>query len=478
MRILILILCVAVFMQMAAIGQSDAEDFEQIAVIEDTFGNILPNMGICDNMAYSNGLCLTHAGPAFYAQYGDNYDVLVFFSAKAINAMYDPKIGLPVQADVQGIGFDSTPWNYSVIGSAGRLLQVVALGTLTSMPDDPDDLYPNPPFKGIEVLAHEIGHHWMAYAAVNHDDDAGDMDILRGYFNEAPVLHWSSWFNNPSVMYGGILTDNGGGSFTDINGPRKFTELDQYLMGLRTPQEVGLMWYVKVGYSQHGCSDYPLQPGVPNDFEGERVDFGIDDIIRANGPRDPATSPCHLKVAFALVHAAGTPPTTEQLAKVETYRTAIEVWWPTATDNRGSLDTSLDGCGTGTEQCPGDTSPQCEAPPDGDTVDGDAADGDTEESIDGDGDEETAEIDNPDGDSVENSDGDSEAIIIPDGDGNLADGDDGVNIDGDYPVPTDGYGNGTKGGSSGSCNGAGAVSSFMLFILVALYTLRRKRLHL
>ncbi len=356
-------------------AQLNAIDVGEIALVEDTTGKMLPLAGMCDNPAYTNGLCVTHAGAAFYASHPDEYDMLVFFSAKAINPMFDPKQALRLVADAKGIGADTTPWTSSALGSGGRLIHAVAMGSLISLPDNPDDIYKSDiPLPGLTVLGHEIGHHWLAFTMLNKNDEYGQQDILRGYFSDSVTSHWSCWANTGqdtvmpdgttkfcgSVMHGGMLTDNGDGKFTDMNGPRKFSQLDQYFMGLRLAAEVQMpLWYVRVGYDLHGCADMPLAEGVPKNFEGERLEYTMDDIIRANGERIPKASPCHYKIGFVLVHGAGVMPTLEQIQKVDRYRTALEAWWPWATDYYGSLDTTLSGCGTGTLACAGKQSQHC-----------------------------------------------------------------------------------------------------------------------
>lgn len=132
-------------------------------------------------------------------------------------------------------------------------------------------------------------------------------------------------------------------------------------MGIRPKEEVGPMYFVRVGYSLYGSPDDVGYPGTSRDYEGEKVDFTIDDIIRANGERDPESSPCHLKVAIVLVHPANVPPTQFELDKAESYRVALENWWTVATDGRGTIDTDVNRCGVGTEQCPGIASAGCES---------------------------------------------------------------------------------------------------------------------
>jgi len=356
-------------------------DEGEIAIIEDTTGLILPVEGMCDNMLYAQGLCVNHAGISFYASHPDNYDVLIFFTNKVINFMFDVKMGFPVKNSIRGIGREETSlFDPTQVGSAGRLMQCLKMGSMHDLPENPHDLYNMPRITGIELVAHEIGHHWMAWILMDMDDGRGPLDILRGYENEDPNGHWSAWFNSGSVMYGGTLTDNGNGSFSECNGVRKYGPLDQYLMGLRTADEVGTLWYVDVDGTTHGSPSMPFARDTCNDFTGTRVDFTIDDVIRANGVRDPITSPCHLKVGFAIVHEVGLPPTPEEIAKIERYRTELQASWPFLTDNRGSIDTTLSGCGTGTEQCVGEVSPQCGALPDGDTDTVDDIDTDTAET--------------------------------------------------------------------------------------------------
>ena len=345
-----------------------AYDVGEVAVIEDTFGLILPAEGMCDNMLYAQGLCVNHAGVAFYATHGDNYDILVIFTTKFLNPMFDVKMGFPIQSKVRGIGLEQgSLFHPSQLGSAGRLIHCVKMGALSDVPDDPNAYYRLPVITGIELLAHEIGHQWMAWITINIGDGRGNIPILRGFEGSSPNGHWSAWYNSGSVMYGGILTDNNNGTFTDCNGPRKYSNLDQYLMGIRPPEEVGELWYVDVDGSTEGNPSMPFSVSGCGNYTGTRVNFGIDAVIAANGVRNPAQSPCHLKLGFAIVHEVGLPPTLEQIAKVDRYRTALEAWWPWGTDNRGSLDTSLSGCGTGTAQCPGDPSPQCGVLPDGDS---------------------------------------------------------------------------------------------------------------
>lgn len=499
-RFLTVLIVSVVCMSWSALPAFADPDVGNVAIIEDVNGNILPAEGMCDNMLFAQGLCVNHAATAFYQSHGDNYDILVFFTPKAMNPLFNVQMGFPVQVAAAGIGLESfSLFNPAQFGSAGRLRQCVKMGSLPALTDNPTDLGVLPPITGVELMAHEIGHQWLCWITVDHDDGQGLIPVLRGW-EDGPNGHWSCMFNNHgSVMYGGSLTDNGDGTFTDTGVKRKYSQLDQYLMGLRAADEVDDMWYVSDGTTE-GCPSMPMRPGAEWVHEGTRVDFPIEDIIRANGPRVPELENCHLKAGFAIVYESGFPPTEFDIAKVDIYRTELQKWWPGGTDNRGSLDTRLDGCGTGTATCQGEPSPQCGAGVDGDwdmPADGDEScifnefrcspKGSVEicspvgewEWIqdcvrsqvcrdgacvdDGDGDEGAADGDrvSPDGDKV-SPDGDDPA------DGEQPDGDDLISPDGDVPTATDGDTSGVVGGEGAGGGCAQATRSLPGLLLMAL----------
>jgi len=487
----------------------------QIAILEDTTGLILPAEPMCDNILFANPPCINHAGMAFYAEHPDNYDMLMLFTNKNMASM---QMGFPVQKAAQGIGLDGTPhlYNPGMVGSAGRLRQFVIMGSLPSLPNNPaDQVSMLIRITGIELMAHELGHQWMSWIMLDLDNGVGPIGVLRGFENDKPNGHWSCWFNNHgSVMYGGNLEDNGDGTFTDHGGNRKYSQLDQYLMGLRTADEVDPMFYVNVDGTNEGCPAMPMAEGGTNTYTGARVDFDMEDIIRANGPRVPELDNCHIKIGFAIVYSTGFPPTDADIAKVEAYRQAIEAWWPGGTDNRSSIDTRIDGCGTGTEACSGETSAQCGTGPDGDeNEDGDSdipctfndfrcqdentveicnqsgeweylmdceagqqcVNGECVDAIDGDA--EDSESNPPDGDNSpdgdSNSDGDQSSS---DGDYQSTDGDQHYS-DGDVYYPVGGNDEDNNGADDGSigCGQAEASGLFIAALGLLLVFFSRKR---
>lgn len=349
----------------------------EIAMVEDSDGTILePWTASMPNVFLSKVAC------AFYnSGYNDQYEALFVFNFTVTNIQQ----GWSVQNPTEGIGryiFDDTA---SFCADEHRLRITVNMGNIMTLPFNPDEvanIVPFYPLTGIELMGHEFGHHWLSAVNFDKGDGEGMQCLLRGFepsggqdarragsrntecngenatdFNQ----HWSYFYDSCSLMYGSCIEDLGDGNFRFSYNNPKYSELDQYLMGLRSAHEVSPMFLVDTG-DFIGSASIPLQHGQSAERTGTRVDLTIEDIIRNEGERNPAEDICHWKAAFIIVHPAGMPPTQAQIDQVDNYRRRWEEFYPWATDNRGSFDTTLDGCGRGTPQCPGEIEPSCDAP--------------------------------------------------------------------------------------------------------------------
>ncbi|RJO66424.1 MAG: hypothetical protein C4523_12515 [Myxococcales bacterium] len=351
------------------------EDVGEVAVIEDLDGSILAFPGASmPNVFLGNVAC------AFYRTHEDNYDGLFIFNTSVTNIQQ----GWSWQNTNEGIGRPLFDWTQQACSATGRLRITVNMGNINTLPSNPDlnaPIVPFYPLTGIELQAHEFGHHWLSAVNFDKNDGQGMQCLLRGYeptggdgsaggdtcngygsngFNQ----HWSYYFNSCSLMYGSCIEDLGGGNFRFSYplGTVKYSQLDQYLMGLRTAEEVEPMFVVDVGDVQ-GSASIPMGHGSSGEETGTRVDVAIEDIVRQEGPRNPALDVCHWKAAFILVHPQGQPPAPQQVQAVDNYRARWESFYDWSTDNRGSFDTTLDGCGIGTAGCPGEPEPGCGAGP-------------------------------------------------------------------------------------------------------------------
>lgn len=336
-------------------------DASDIALIEDTDGSITQSAAM-PNVYLSKASC------AFYKQYPDAFDAIFVFTTAPLDMITNVQQGWPVKQDQKGIGRPYTNQTISFCSYKGRLRHAVKMGYLKALPDNPDDKYTGIfmyPLTGIQLMAHEFGHHWLASVRFDKKDGTGVHCILRGfepmgepqqgdcdgYSESAFNQHWSFYFNSRSLMYGSMIEDLGGGKFKFYYKDPKYSELDQYLMGLRAPEEVSPLFVVDVG-DLMGSASLPLQPNSTQIVEGKRVDLTVQDIINVEGPREPKFDNCHWKAAMILVYPSGKKPTPSEIAKMVTYANRWEEFYAWATDGRGSIDLTIDGTGKGTEKCP------------------------------------------------------------------------------------------------------------------------------
>src|SRR4029077_13241101 len=108
----------------------------------------------------------------------------------------------------------------------------------------------------------------------------------RGGANSSALLgrddaHWSFFFDSDaSVMEGNDIEDQGGGQFRTVDAVKRYSRLDQYMMGLIPPSQVPSFFYVESPNTAKPKPDAPLM-GVS--FPGPRRDVLIDDVIAING---------------------------------------------------------------------------------------------------------------------------------------------------------------------------------------------------
>ena len=357
---------------MVLVHNSFGYDVGEIALIEDTDGKIMEVVSMPDQY-------LARVTCKFYQDHPDIYQAVFVYSNIPLNFMTNVQQGWPVQSISKGIGRElpnGQLYNQTAkfCSKNGVLRQAVKMGDIAKLPDNPDDRYTGIigyALSGIELQGHEFGHQWLVGIRAK-TVEGKYLCAMKGYepsgepkqgdcewntsiddYNQ----HWSYFFNSDaSLMYGSRIKDLGNGSFELSYDHPKYSELDQYLMGLRSADEVdpSKLFYVDNGQQNSGSASMPLQPGKTANITGTKVSFTISDIIRAMGERIPQKEPCHWKSAFIIVYEKDKPPSQATIDKVDTYRKRWETFYAYATDNRGSFDTTLDGRGTGTSNCPGE----------------------------------------------------------------------------------------------------------------------------
>ncbi|MCX7944986.1 MAG: hypothetical protein N2746_10815 [Deltaproteobacteria bacterium] len=338
-----------------------AQDIGDIALIEDTDGSITKYAQLPD-------FYLAAAAKAFYKTHKDIYDDIFVFHSTTGGGIQQ---GWPVYLNVKGIGRDLLRDQRARFGVPnGKLKMAVKMGSLPSLPDNPDDraqIVPGYPLTGAELMGHEYGHQYLAsitykkngvlHCWIRGMESSGNSsgEPCDGYTTGDFNQHWSYFFNSRSVMYGSFIKELGNDTFEFSYPNVGYSDLDQYLMGLRRVSEVdqSQLFLVDTGNLITGSASLPLPHGTSTIVKGKKISFSMDDIIAAVGVRNPELEPCHRKVAFILVYPKGQFPSQTLINKVDRYRKRWETWYEWATDGRASADTTLDGRGTGTEKCPG-----------------------------------------------------------------------------------------------------------------------------
>ena len=246
--------------------------------------------------------------PKIYDRFNDDFDfILCILDNKSIDGVNLPFLGIhsTVSNDIEGLGMDIYS-NASRYGSAGKLKGYIFTYFRK--------LYTN-------ILNHEICHQW------------GNM-ILK----EAD-LTWNNTYggghfyatNAKSIIgheYDIQLVENNSGGVTGkrkykatdlITTSDRYGDIDLYMMGLKSAQELRTAKFSIESYRNIGFDDekYKPTPGTtglrfydpgPNDYgtayftTTEVVTYTIDDIIKINGERKPAypNAQKHFKMLLLL----------------------------------------------------------------------------------------------------------------------------------------------------------------------------------
>ena len=269
------------------------------------------------------------AATATLAAVRDEYDVIVLFADFPVDLDDAFAYNAPVQNEIRGIG--DGIYNFSNLYGSKRLRAFVQMGSLAKYPDGPNNLVGSEA-TGIGILAHEVGHRWLAFTRFIDSRGQRSTDLLGRQLG-----HWSFVLDTDgSVMEGNNIRDNGDGTFTTTASWQGFSPLDEYLMGYRRPGEVPPFFYVS-GSDQ----DPEASPQSSVTFRGQRVDVDVSQIIAAEGPRVPAMTEKPVQVAFVLLSRQGESASLDSIKKMNRYRNRLSTFFRQETEDRGRIATWL-----------------------------------------------------------------------------------------------------------------------------------------
>jgi len=277
----------------------------------------------------------------FYDSYPDLYDYVILWTSFDSDMDGALAFETTVRNAVRGVG--QSVFNSSAsYGSRGQLQSVVMMGNLANYPAAPHERFPRSDKTTLAVVSHEVGHRWLAFVSVMNGDV--ESEALLGHRQ----VHWSFFKDSDaSVMYGNEIAEESSGRFRSMETWARFSKLDLYLMGLAAPAEVAPFLLVEeaTGQDSRGraltAESFPERGVV---FRGRRRDVLLDDIIRAEGPRDPPfeQSQKTFRQAWLLLHAPGSPPSAEEIGKLEAIRSDFETYIQDLTLGRAFMATTLE----------------------------------------------------------------------------------------------------------------------------------------
>jgi hypothetical protein len=276
----------------------------------------------------------------FSNSHPDNFDFLAIFGSSTFtNSLTGPgqlAFAELVKNQITGIGL-STFDNSSGFGSAGRLQAIGVMNRLSDFPNDPNERIGRTTSSTLDVLARIIGFRWGAY--VRFSDGGIPSDALL----DAGRSNWSFFHDTDASLFGGNeWRDNGGGSFTSTEATTRFSPLDQYLMGLRAAGEVPDFFFIS-NPTNTGGRDRNSSPEIGVTLNGTRRTVSINNVLAIEGPRNPAfgAAPTSFTQAFILIVPPGEEASQADLNKIERLRQTWTNAFQTATNNRGTVQTTL-----------------------------------------------------------------------------------------------------------------------------------------
>lgn len=279
----------------------------------------------------------------FYRTHSDRFDTAYVWT----DFDYDNGLGIAhsfnVRNDISGIGLRIFDYGLAY-GSAARLSTIITMGNEADWLSDPQ-AHAVGLNSALSIVCHEQGHRWLAY--VHFDAERRNKDDLLGREN----AHWSFLVDTrtsaegtfSSLMEGNSWRDGGFNTFATFESAvNYFSPLDQYLMGLRSADEVGEIPYL-VTDPQMTAALREKSPFSGFGITASRKTISVAQIVAHEGARTPdvAIAPKEFRAAFIVLTERGSRPSQDALKKVARYRDSLVDYFSIATERRGSLSASL-----------------------------------------------------------------------------------------------------------------------------------------
>ncbi len=304
----------------------------------------------------SSSLNIERISTLFYQKYPDIYDFIAIFPSFTPKKEMNNAIAYSseIQNSVRGICREIRKACYW--GPCGSdKLQVVHM--FTNYKNNYNELVEKPQ-QIIEVLLHEIGHHW-GVSLGNRKVENPLPDGVNKSCTEYPIPfaikdtdHWSENLQMPIGGYGAIpetlpWVERGQDIYSyDLSyfkEPPKYHPFDLYLMGLLDPSEIKneFLLLTEIDYYFGQMPDGKKASEDEIVKKGKSIKVGIDDIIKIAGePRSPSAkkSQKDFKEAFVILTKKGQSPSQNMLKAINEAAKLLPSMWLFATDNRSTMN--------------------------------------------------------------------------------------------------------------------------------------------
>ena len=191
----------------------------------------------------------------------------------------------------------------------------------------------------LDVLLHEVAHRHLAYLSARSSTVSLDLTGRQG-------AHWHAALSvGQSLMGGYDWRELAPGRFEAGAGPRSFTPLDRYALGLLDATALPPVFFIADATTEGGARIPPaaqLQPGAI--VLGRRVDIDVDAIVAEVGPRALERAPMHVVLSLLTEPGESTSSTraTQLADRIDALRSDLESSWTQHAG--GELCTQIDGC--------------------------------------------------------------------------------------------------------------------------------------
>ena len=272
---------------------------------------------------------------------GDRFDLFVFHSEFRIDSQENGSAWRSYRNGIKGLGLRSRmPGPCGEGRLLGHWAQTVLIDTIDGRFD-----------AELALFAHEFIHTWGV--SLSYEKNGEREPLYDGYCqcHWRRDLHTSAAFpwhggEAMSIMDGRFWRDNGDGTFTPIT---RYTSggpswLDLYLMGLADASEVPDMFILRNLQVVAGGTggDIWWEGGV---YTGEREIISVNQIIAAEGPREPsaAESQKDFNAGFVYLVWPGQTPSPDLLDLHAEYRNKVQEHWFHITGRRSLITTNVNG---------------------------------------------------------------------------------------------------------------------------------------